>query len=85
MNAVPLTAIRKLVDYGMPLGATNSDWAKWRDEVVAWLDTQGDDWSETVDYLLAHAPEPEPDYDIPEPPEDWDKDDFPHYDTPGGW
>jgi hypothetical protein len=49
-------------------------------------DARGDDWATTVDYLLAHAPEPEP--PLPEPPDDWDEgddEDKPHYDTPGGF
>lgn len=45
----------------------------------------GDDWGKTVDYLMAHAPEPEPSYDVPEPPEGWDDEEGPHYDTPGGY
>lgn len=44
-----------------------------------------DDWAKTVDYLVSLAPEPEPTYDTPEPPEDYDEEDSPHYDTPGGW
>lgn len=39
-----------------------------------WLNItmQGGEWEALCDYMAAHAPEPEPDYDIPEPPEDWD-------------
>lgn len=36
---------------------------------------RGDDWGKTVDYLMAHAPEPEPTYDVPEPPEGWEDED----------
>jgi len=35
-------AIRKLADYGMPLGATNHDWKRWRDIALTWLDAQED-------------------------------------------
>jgi len=31
----------------------------------------GESWSETVDYLRVHTPEPEP--QLPEPPDDWDE------------
>lgn len=33
-------AIRKLADYGIPLGATWDDWNRWRDTVSVWLDSQ---------------------------------------------
>lgn len=32
--------LRKLADYGMPLGATNHDWRRWRDAALSWLDAQ---------------------------------------------
>lgn len=35
-------AIRKLADYGMPLGATNHDRKRWRDIALTWLDAQED-------------------------------------------
>lgn len=38
--APPVEAIQKLIDYGMPLGATNDDWSKWRDEVSLWLQSR---------------------------------------------
>lgn len=74
--------------------------ARELDEVTAWwqasidrcadlevrlVTSHGDDWATTVDYLISLAPEPEPPYDGPEPPEDWDDEDRPHYDTPGGY
>lgn len=70
------------------------------DEVTIWWQTsidkcanlesqlvalRGDDWGATVDYLISLAPEPEPTYDVPEPPEDYNDEDNPHYDTPGGY
>lgn len=48
------------------------------------LERQAEDWGKTVDYLLAHAPDPEPDYEMPEASEDCDDEDTPHYDTPLG-
>lgn len=36
---VPVEAIRKLICYGIPLGATNADWNQWRDSVAIWLDS----------------------------------------------
>jgi hypothetical protein len=45
----------------------------------------GDDWGKTVNYLISLAPEPEPTYDAPDAPEDYDDEDKPHYDTPGGF
>jgi len=35
-------AIRKIADYGMPLGATNYDWRGWRDTALTCLDAQED-------------------------------------------
>ena len=35
-------AIRKIADYGMPLGANNYDWRGWRDTALTWLDAQED-------------------------------------------
>lgn len=34
---VPSELIRRLLAYGIPLGATNADWKRWRDTVNAWL------------------------------------------------
>lgn len=83
---VEMTEVLVAVDT-MPVAVFETLWAglselreQYGDEDKAieraqnWLNItmQGREWEALCEYMAVNAPEPEPDYDIPEPPEDWD-------------